>query len=82
MSFDKDMQRLFYSQASDKSYKSMNRLDLFKVLYDDRQQVIDQLTKERDILMSYLELQAVSCSSNRMMLRDQAIKEIKELRDE
>ena len=45
-SFDECMERLFNSLASGKSCKSMNRLDLFQVLFDDQQKKIDELNNE------------------------------------
>lgn len=37
------MERLFTTMASGKSWKNINRLDLFEVLFNDRQAEIDQL---------------------------------------
>jgi SMC interacting uncharacterized protein involved in chromosome segregation len=46
--FEECMERLFKSLASGKSYKSLSRLDLFKVLFDEQQKKIDELQLKND----------------------------------
>ena len=40
------MDRLFTSINPNKTFRTMNRLDLFEILFNDRQKVIDQLEDE------------------------------------
>lgn len=53
--FEECMDRLFTSLASNKTFRSMNRLDLFEILFNDRQNRIKELKKENKLLREGLE---------------------------